>query len=108
MKRPLIYIVLLLSLIALNFYATKPAHSATHTQCINMMQLYFLWLDQNKLKRAEKQFRVVMHSCHQLKKSSNETRLLKAAIEGEIKMMQLYADIINSQNIKPVNEIKIK
>ncbi len=88
---------LLIAFISVFFLLTSfhSARAGTQKNCIEMMRIYYLWLDQNKLTRAERQLRVATKVCSPILKSKDRTAKLKLAIETDNNLVSLYGDLMD-------------
>lgn len=88
------YFLLVLLLVLLTF---NTVFAGTLNQCVEMMRLHYVWLDQNKIKRAEKQLNTAARICAPVIKDPEQKELLTRTIENDKELVELYSRLIDKK-----------
>jgi len=72
-----------------------PAPAASPESCIEMMRMYYLWLENNKLERAEKQLKVASRICLIVLEREDEKKRLMGLVKADDELIDLYERLMD-------------
>lgn len=84
----LITVLLLLPLL-------NDAHARTPQNCIEMMRLHYLWLDQGRLELAKRQLKTATKACIKIINNKKQFIKLEALVLADKKLIKTYESLVD-------------
>ncbi len=88
------YLFLLLVLLPI------PAIAGSPSSCVEMMRLHYLWLEKNKIERAEKQLKVATKVCLPVVINEQKRTQLLQLIQADKNLINMYERLIDKGIVK--------